>query len=181
MTQLSSVLVFLLGSTLSAWLRFDRGALLVSLVVLLVSLIGVVVTWLLEARRAPPLVWPRAVNELGSRERLTPEEERRFAAALREDHVKRQMEAWRKIQRHGPASLILPRAAFYYFWLCVFVLVLVPRRAVPGDVLPWVPRSVLVLTTIALAALVIAAPLGVRDWKRVLRSLEPDDGSGGRS
>lgn len=175
MTHPSSVLVFLLGSMLSAWLRFDRGALLVGLFVMLVSVAGVVATWLLEAKRAPLLVLPGAVNDLAGREHLTPEEERRFAVELRKDHSKRQREAWREIQRQGPASLIGPRAAFCYFWSCVVVLAVVPPRVVPVDVLPWVPRFALVLTTVALAALAVAVPLGLRDWKRVLRSLETDD------
>ena len=179
MTYRSSVLVFLLGSTLSAWFRFDRGALLAGLFVLLVTIIGVFATWLLEARRAPPLVLPAAVNELSSRDHLTPEEERRFASELREDHYKRQLTSWRAVQRQGPASLIGPRAALYYFWSCVIVLVVVPPGVVPAHVLPLVPRFTLVLATIALATLAVAVPLGLRDWKRVLRSLESDEASGG--
>jgi hypothetical protein len=175
MTYPSSVLVFLLGSTLSAWFRFDRGALLLGLLVLLASIAGVFATWLLEARRAPPLVLPGAVNELSGRDHLTPEEERRFAAELQEDHYKRQVQAWREVQRQGPASLIGPRAAFCYFWSCVIVLVVVPPGVVPAHVLPLVPRSTLVLTTVALATVAVAVPLGLRDWKRVLRSLESDD------
>ena len=178
MTHPSSVLVFLFGSTLSAWFRFDRGALLVGLFVLLVSIAGVFATWLLEARRAPPLVLPGAVNELSGRDHLTPEEERRFAAALREDHDKRQLETWREVQRQGPAGLIGPRAAFYYFWSCVIVLVLVPPGVVPAQVLPLVPRFALVLATIALATLAVAVPLGLRDWRRVLRSLESEQSQG---
>jgi hypothetical protein len=107
---------------------FDRGALLVGLFVLLVSIAGVFATWLLEARRAPP------AGPAGRRERTQwprpshPEEERRFATELREDHYKRQLKAWREVQRQGPASLIGPRAAFCYFWSCVIVLVVVPTR-----------------------------------------------------
>ena len=175
MTYPSSVLVFLLGSTLSAWLRFDRGALLVGLFVLLISIAGVVATWLLEARRAPPLVLPNAVKELSGRQRLTPEEERRFATELREDHDNRQLKAWREIQRQGPASLIGPRVAFCYFWSCVIVLVVVPPGVVPAHTLPLAPRFALVLTTVAVATLTVAVPLGLRDWKRVLRALESAD------
>ena len=173
MTYPSSILAFLLGSTLSAWLRFDRGRLVVSLVVMLISVAAALAISLLEARRAPPLVLPSAVNELGAREHLTPEEEQRFVAALQKDHHDRQLRAWRGIQRKGPASLIGRRAAFYYFWSCVFVLA-VPPRAVPAHMLPWVPRFALVLTTLAVTAIAVAAPLGLRDWKRVLRSLETD-------
>lgn len=174
MTHRSSILVFLLGSTLSAWLHFDRGAPGVSLVVMLMTVAAILAISLREARRTPPLVLPSAVNELSGREHLTPEEEQRFGAALRDDHHKRQLQAWREIQRHGPARLIGPRAAFYYFWSCVFVLV-APPSAVPAHVLPWVPRFALVLTVVALAAIAVAVPLGLRDWKRVLRSLETDE------
>jgi len=55
MTHFPAAAIFLLGSTLSAWLRFDKGALLVGWIVMLVCIAGVMVTWLLEARRAPPV------------------------------------------------------------------------------------------------------------------------------
>jgi hypothetical protein len=113
---------------------------------MLVCIAGVMVTRLLEARRAPRLVFPREVRELGARDQLTPDEEQRFGDALRAHHRQTQREVWRDLQRQGPGALIGPRAAFYYFWLCVFVLAVLPPTAVPSDVLPRLPRFVLVLT-----------------------------------
>ena len=172
MTHFPAAAIFLAGSTLSAWLRFDRGVPLVSWMVMLVCIAGVMVTWLREARHAPPIVFPSEVQELGARDHLTPDEERRFGEALRAHHRQAQREAWRDLQRRGPWALIGPRAAFCYFWLCVFVLAILPPSAVPSDVLPRVPRFVLVLTSLALVVVAVAVPLGWRDWRRVVRSLE---------
>jgi hypothetical protein len=176
MTRPPAAAIFLLGSTLSAWLRFDRSALLAGWIVMLVCLAAVMVTWWLEARRAPRLVLPSEVEELGARDRLTSDEEQRFAEALRAHHRQTQREAWRDIHRQEPGALIGPRAALYYFWLCVFVLAVVPPAAVPADVLPRLPRFVLVLTSLALAALAVAVPLGLRDWRQVGRSLDATSG-----
>jgi hypothetical protein len=172
MTHFRAAAIFLLGSTLSAWLRFDKGALLVGWIVMLVCIAGVMVTWVFEARRAPRLMFPSEVQELGARDQLTPDEEQRFVHALRAHHRQTQRAVWRDLQRQGPGALIGPRAAFYYFWLCVFVLAVLPPAAVPSDVLPRLPRFVLVLTSLALAVIAVAVPLGFRDWRRVVRSLK---------
>jgi len=108
-------------------------------IVMLVCIAGVMMTWWLAARRAPPLVLPSEVQELGARDQLTPDEEQRFGDALRAHHRHMQRDAWRDLQGRGPAALIVPRAALYYFWLCVIVLAILPPSAVPGDVLPRVP------------------------------------------
>ena len=178
MTYFPAAVIFLLGSTLSAWLRFDKGALLLSWIVMLVCIAGVMVTWLLKARRAPRLVFSREVQELGARDQLTPDEERRFGDALQAHHRQTQREVWRDLQRQGPGALIGPRAAVYYFWLCVFVVAVLPPAAVPSDVLPRLPRFVLVLTSLALAVIAVAVPLGLRDWRRVVRSLEDSTDAG---
>ena len=178
MTHFPAAAIFLLGSTLSAWLRFDRGNLLVGWIVMLASIAGVLVTAWLEARRAPRLVFPSEVQELGARDQLTPDEEQRFGDALRAHHRHTQREVWRDLQRQGPGALIGPRAALYYFWLCVVVLAVLPPTAVPSDVLPRLPRFVLVLTALALAVIVVAVPLGWRDWRRVVRSLEHSTDAG---
>ena len=172
MTSFPAAAVFLLGSTLSAWLRFERGAQLAGWIVMLVCIAGVMMAWWLAARRAPPIVFPSEVQELGARDQLTPDEERRFGEALRAYHRQAQREVWRDLQRRGPLALIGPRAAFCYFWLCVFVLAVLPRSAVPSGVLPRVPRFVLVLTSLALVVVAVAVPLGWRDWRRVVRSVE---------
>jgi hypothetical protein len=179
MTHFPAVAIFLLGSTLAAWLRFDKGALLVSWIVMLACIACVIVTWWLEARRAPRLVFPSEVQELGARDQLTPDEEQRFGDALREHHRRMQREVWQDLQRRGPGALIGPRAALYYFWLCVCVLAVLPPTAVPGHVLPRLPRFVLVLTSLAIAAIAVALPLGWRDWRRAVRSLDdsPDAGA----
>ena len=144
---------------------------------MLVCIAVVMVTWLLEARRAPPLVLPSEVQEFSARDQFTPDEERRFGDALRAHHRQKQREGWRKLQRQGPWALVGTRAAFYYFWLCVFVLAVLPPTAVPSDVLPRLPRFVLVLTPLALAVIAVAVPLGWRDWRRVVRSLEDCTGA----
>jgi hypothetical protein len=172
MTHFPAAAIFLVGSTLSAWLRFDKGALVVGWIVMLVCIAGVMVTWWLEARRAPRPVLPGEVQELGARDPLTPDEEQRFVDALRAHHRHTQREVRRDVQRQGPGALIGPRAAFYYFCLCVFALAVLPPTAVPSDVLPRLPRFVLVLTLLALAVMTVAVPLGLRDWRRVVRSLE---------
>jgi hypothetical protein len=82
MTHFPAAAILLAGSTLSAWLRFDRGVPLVSWIVMLVCIAGVMVTWLVEARHAPPIVFPSEVQELGARDQLTPDEERRFGDRL---------------------------------------------------------------------------------------------------
>ena len=178
MTDFPAAAIFLLGSTLSAWLRFDRGAQLAGWIVMLVCIAGVMMAWWLAARRAPAIVFPSEVQELAARDELTPDEEKRFGDALRAHHRQTQRDVWRDLQRRGPAALIVPRAAFYYFWLCVVVLAVLPPAAVPGDVLPRVPRFVLVLTSLALAAMAVAVPLGWRDWRRVVRSLEHSTDAG---
>jgi hypothetical protein len=172
--------IFLLGSTLSAWLRFDKGALLAGWIVMLARIAAVMVIWVLAARRAPPLVFPADIEELGARARLTADEEQRFADALQAHHRQTQRDAWRDLQRQGPGALIGPRAALYYFWLCVVVLAILPPTAVPGDVLPGLPRFVLVLSALALVALAVAVPLGLRDWRRVVRSLGERSPTSGR-
>jgi acetyl esterase/lipase len=92
--------------------------------------------------------------------------------------AQRHLKVWRDLQRQGPEALIGPRAAFYYFWLCVFVLAVVPPTVVPSDVLPRLPRFVLVLTSLALGVIAVAVPLGLRDWRRVVRSLEDSTDAG---
>jgi len=171
MTPPSSILVFLLGSTLSTWLRFDRGAVVVSLVALLVTVAATLAVSVIEARRLPALVLPDAVRELEAKSFLTQAEERRFVAALREDHRLRQLAEWRQIERRGPGRLIGPRAAFNYFWACLCVH-LIPPGLVPASLLPWAPRTALVLVSLAVAATALAVPFGLRDWARVLRAIE---------
>jgi len=178
MTHFAAAAIFLLGSTLSAWLRFDKGALLFGWIVMLVCIAGAMVTWLREGTRAPRLMFPSEVQELGARDQLTPDEEQRFVDALRAHHRQTQREVWRDLQRRGPEALIGPRAACYYFWLCVFVLAVLPPTAVPSDVLPGLPRFVLVLMSLALAVIAVAVPLGLRDWRRVVRSLEDSTDAG---
>ena len=145
---------------------------------MLLCIAGVMVTWLLKARRVPRLMFPSEVQELAGRDQLTPDDEQRVVDALRAHHRQTQREVWRDLQRQGPGALIGPRAAVYYFWLCVFVVAVLPPAAVPSDVLPRLPRFVLVLTSLALAVIAVAVPLGLRDWRRVVRSLEDSTDAG---
>lgn len=163
--------VLFVGLTLSAWLRFDRGLFMMSWTAVLVSVGATFTIWLLQATRAPKVAMPTEVEELSARESFTPEEEKRFVDALRAHHREDQLEAWRDIQQRGPVALIGPRAVFYYFWLCFFVLAVAPPAAVPAGLLPRLPRFLLVLLPLAVVAVAVAVPIGLRDWKRVLRSL----------
>ena len=171
MTRFPAAAVFLLGSTLSAWLRFDRGPLVIGWIAMLVCLAATIAMWLREAKRVPQLSLPSDVEQLGARDQLTPEEEKRFADALQTHHREMQRKVWLTIQRQGPGALIGPRAALYYFWLCVLVIALLPATAVPDSLLPQLPRFLLVLLSLAVASLAVAAPLALRDWRNVARSL----------
>jgi hypothetical protein len=173
MTTFPSAAIFLIASTVAAWLRFDKGLVATSWIVMLLGLAGTMASWLFEVRRVPRLAIPDYVEPAGSPS-LTAEE--RFVEALRADHRQRQLETWRDIKRRGPGSLIGPRAAFYYFWLCVFVLAVVPPSTVPRDLLPQLPRFSVVLLSLAGLAVTIAVPLGLRDWTGVQRSLRKWEG-----
>lgn len=139
---------------------------------MLVCLAVTIAAWLHEAKRAPELSFPSEVEQLGARDQLTPDEEKRFADALRTHHRQMQQTAWRDIHRQGPGALIGPRAALYYFWLSVLAIALLPRAAVPDGLLPQLPRFLLVLLSLAVASVTVAVPLALRDWRRVVRSLE---------
>jgi hypothetical protein len=70
--------------------------------------------------------------------------------------------------------LIWPRAAIHYFWLCVFAIALLPSTSVPSRLMPQLPRSAVVLLSLAAIALAAAVLLGLRDWTRVRKSLEAE-------
>jgi hypothetical protein len=162
----------IVGSIVSAWLRFDAGAVALSAIVLLLCIVGAVAGWLFDAKHAPPIVLPTDVQELGKRDQLTSAEEAQFADSLRTWHQRQQREAWRDIDRRGPGAQIRLRAAVYYLWLSFFALTVLPPRAVPSLWMSGLPRFVIVLLPLAVAALAVAVPLGVRDWQRARRSLE---------
>lgn len=164
-----------LGSIVSAWLRFDAGLVALSLIVLLICIVGAIAGWLFDARRAPHIELPSDVQELASRDQLTPAEEKQFADSLQSWHRRQQRQAWREIDRRGPGPLIRLRAAFYYLWLCLFALAVLPPSAIPRDLLSQLPRFAIVLLPLAVTSLAVAVPLGIRDWKRARRSL--DDGT----
>jgi hypothetical protein len=161
----------ILGSILSAWLRFDAGFLVLSLIVLVICIVGAFAGWLFLARRAPHIELPSDVQELGDRDQLTSAEEARFADSLRTWHQHQQQDAWREIDRQGPGPQIRLRAAVYYLWLCLFALTVLPPTAVPSVLTSQLPRSAIVLVPLAVAALAVAVPLGIRDWRRARRSL----------
>lgn len=163
---------FVFGSTFAAWLRFDAGSVALSWIVMLICIAAVLAGALLQSKRAPHLALPPEVQELGSRAHLTSEEEERFADALRAWHRQNQREAWLEIRRDGPGSLIRPRAAIYYFWLSIVAVAVLPPTLVPSALIPQLPRFAVVLLPLAAAALAVAVPLGLRDWRRVLRSLD---------
>jgi len=162
----------ILGSILSAWLRFDAGLVALNLIVLLICVIGAFAGWVFASKRVPPIALPSDVQELGSRDQLTSEEDAQFASSLRTWHRRQQHEAWREIARQGPGPQIRLRAAFYYLWLSLFALTIVPPRAVPSLFMSQLPRCAIVLLPLALAALAVAVPLGIRDWRRARRSLD---------
>jgi hypothetical protein len=164
----------ILGSILSAWLRFDAGLVALSLFVLLICIISAFAGWVIASKRMPPIALPSDVQELGSRDQLTSEEEAQFAGSLRTWHQRQQHEAWREIARQGPGPQIRLRAAVYYLWLSLFALTVLPPGAVASLSMSQLPRCAVVLLPLALAALAVAVPLGIRDWRRARRSLEPD-------
>ena len=163
---------FIFGSTSAAWLRFDAGSVALSWIVMLICIAAMLAGALLQYKRAPQLALPPEVQELGSRDHLTSEEEERFADALRAWHRQNQREAWLEIQRDGPGSLIRPRAAIYYFWLSIVAVAVLPPTLVPSALIPQLPRFAVVLLPVAAAALAVAVSLGLRDWRRVLQSLD---------
>lgn len=172
MSDLGSAITLLIGSTLSAWLRFDRGSPLAGWITMLACIAVLMAGALLDARRKG-YFRPKAddEDEAESESTSSSEEDQRFVDALRSHHQQMQLEHWREIRQQGPGALIFPAAGLIYFWLCVFVLAFVPPWAVPAEVLPRVPRSVLVLSSLATLAVVVAVPLGLRNWWRVLQSL----------
>ena len=169
MIAFPSAVIFLGASTLAAWLRFDKAMVATSWAVMLLGLAGTIASWLFEARRVPSVAIPDYIEPAGS-PALTKEE--RFVESLRAHHRRIQLETWRDIQRQGPGSLIGPRAAVYYFWLCIFVLAFAPPTAVPRDLLPQLPRFSVVLLSLAALAMIVAVPLGLRDWQGILQSLK---------
>jgi hypothetical protein len=162
----------ILGSIVSAWLRFDAGLVALSLMVLLICIIGAFAGWVFASKRVPHVALPPDVQELGSRDQLTSDEEAQFAGSLRTWHQRQQQEAWREITRQGPGPQIRLRAAVYYLWLCLFALTVVPPKAVPSVFESQLPRFAVVLLPLAFVALTFAVPLGIRDWKRARRSLD---------
>ena len=161
----------ILGSILAAWFRFDADSLMISWSVVLICIAGAVAGWLFQARRLPHIQLPQEVQELGTRTEFTPEEEARFTDALRAWHQQQQQNAWREIVGQGPGPLIRMRAAFYFLWLSLIALALLPPMAVPSMFLPQLPRFVIVQLPLAATALAIAAPLGIRDWRRAKKAL----------
>ena len=170
------VTIGLIATTvLAAWLRFDAGSLIASWAVVAVGLGSAVASWIVRARRLPPVGLPRNVEELGAREELSPREEAEFAEGFRGWHRHQQLDAWRDIERRGPGPLILARAVLYVLWSGLLAVVIVPRQAIPASFLPGVPRFVVVLLPLLLAAVVAAVPLGLRDWKRATRAVADEE------
>ena len=165
----------ILGSIVSAWLRFDAGLVALSSIVFVICIVVAMAGWWFESRRVPNIELPSDVQELSNRDQLTSAEEKQFADSLQSWHRRQQQQAWSEISRQGPGPLIRLRAAVYYLWLCFFALTVVPPAAVPSAVMSQLPRFAIVLLTLAVAALAFAVPLGIRDWKRARRSL--DDGT----
>jgi hypothetical protein len=163
---------FILGSILAAWLRFDAGSMLLSWIVMLICIAVTLASSVRESKHAPQLTLPPECEALSSKDRLTPKEEETFTKALRAWHVQQQRKSDLEIRRRGPRSLIWPRAAIHYFWLCVFAIALLPSTSVPSRLMPQLPRSAVVLLSLAAIALAAAVPLGLRDWTRVRKSLE---------
>ena len=161
----------ILGSILAAWFRFDADSVMMSWSVVMICIAGAVTGWLFQARRVPHIQLPQDVQELGTRTELTPEEEARFTEGLRAWHQHQQQNAWREIVGHGPGPLIRTRAVYYFLWLSLAALALLPPVAVPGVLLPQLPRFLIVQLPLAATALAIAAPLGIRDWRRAKKAL----------
>jgi len=161
----------ILGSILSAWLRFDAGFVLLSAVLFLICIIGAMAGWFFAAKRVPHLQFPPDVQELANRDELTSAEETRFADSLRTWHRQQQRAAWREIDRQGPGPLIRTRAALYYLWLSAFALTVLPPSIVPSVYTSQLPRSAVIVLSLALVSIAVAVPLGIRDWQRARRSL----------
>ena len=162
----------ILGSILSAWLRFDLRFVVLSSMVFVICIIAAIAGWLYESRRLPHIKLPSDVQELSNRDQLTSAEEAQFADSLRAWHRHQQQDAWREIDRRGPGPLITLRASLYYLWLCFFALTVLPPGAVPSGLIAQLPRFAIVLLPLAVVALAVALPLGIRDWKRARRSLD---------
>jgi hypothetical protein len=162
---------FLLGSTISAWLRFDGGFVGMSWIVMLLSIAAIAAGLLHQAKRVLPLRSSRLVQESYAGEDLNREPGKRFVQELGKHHSHQQREVWHRIQRLGPGTLIGPRVTRYYFWLCLVALAVLPPTVVPRDLMPQLPRFAFVLVPLAVVALAVAIPLGLRDWRRAVRSL----------
>ena len=165
-----TALSLLCGFTAAAWLRFDQNALLPSWIVVAVSLAAFLAGPLIRARHLPPTALPPDVEQLANKRDLSPEEDARLKDALRAWHDANQRTAYEEISRQGPWMLMAGRAKIYYFWLALLALMLVPP-ALLGDVFSPLPRFLVVLLPIAAVALLAAAPLGLRDWRRARRQV----------
>jgi hypothetical protein len=165
---------FILGSILAAWLRFDMGSMLASWVVMMVCIAGTLTGWVRQAKHAPTITLPPECEALSNKDEFTAEEEARFTNALKAWHAEQQRNAHLDILRRGPGSLIGPRATILYFWLSTLTLALLPPNAVHIGLMPGLPRFAVVLLPLGLVAVAVAAPLGLRDWARVRRSVEAD-------
>ena len=167
----------ILASIVSAWLRFDAGLVALSSIVFVICIIGAMAGWWFEARRAPHIDLPSAVQALSNRDQLPPAEDQHVTDSLQSWHRRQQRQAWSEIERRGPGALIRLRAALYYLWLSFFALTVLPPRIVPSLVMPNLPRFAIVLLPLAVAAFVVAVPLGIRDWQRARRSLDGATGA----
>ena len=176
MSQRVVTVGLIVGSLVAAWLRFDAGSLLLGWGVVLACITGAAVAAILNARRLPSIQLPARVQDLAGRDELTPLEEGEFRDSLQEWHRRQQETAYREIARAGPVPQIRARAALYFLWLSFIVLAVVPRAAVPPAFLSQLPRFVIVMLPIALISVVVAVPLGIRDWRNARKALA-DGGS----
>ena len=171
MTQRRIITGLLMGALVAAWLRFDAGAVVLGWCAVLISLTGAIAAWILRARRLPPVQLPAEIQDLATREVLTPHEEAEVTRTLQAWHRKQQEIAFREIERDGPGPLISARTALYFLWLSLFTLAVVPPTAVPATFLSQLPRSVIVVVGLGLMAAAVAVPLGIRDWRRARKAL----------
>lgn len=170
----------ILGSLVAGWLRFDLHWVLLGYAVMVVCFAAAVAGWLRHAATVPRTPLPPEIQEL-MRDRLTEEEEARFADALRARHREDQRAAWEQIARGGPAPRVVARTSFYYLWLSVIGLGFIPPAIVSPVIMPRVPRFLVVLLPLALLSFCVAAPLGIRDFtlaKKGLSEMEKNGAAG---
>ena len=148
----AGVLFVSLALLLAGWLRFDRGNWLAAWL----TIAGLAFALVFLINRLLARIPPQLVETLGTAE---------GQGELQVTITTLWRESWRQIERRGPIVLVRRYSIALFLVLYLVALAVLPPIFV-GRIAPVVPRVALIVTGLAIVAILLALPVGRWQWRR---------------